>query len=172
MTLVQKIDRLIEHSLSALAADSHVMQWRAKENNWVNYFAMRYVLQHCRPDGVISHPAQIGIEVSVPQPPKFEKPTVRRDLVIWPTIGMTCWNESWVPACHPLAIAEWKVHRPRHPARHVVHEREWLKSYCRWQPSVVAYAIEVDGTKAPVTITCSRFLGKSAKPNWLTFRCE
>jgi hypothetical protein len=36
----------------------------------------------------------------------------RRDLVIWASVGLTCWNEEWVPSCHPLAIVEWKVHRP------------------------------------------------------------
>src|SRR2546430_3500408 len=89
---IEKIDALIEDSLAALAADPHVKRWQAKENNWVNYFVMRHLLQSCRLDGVISHAAQIGIEVGVPQPSEYKKTSVRRDVVIWPAVGMTCWN--------------------------------------------------------------------------------
>jgi hypothetical protein len=58
------------------------MSRKAKENNWVNYFVFQYMIQHCRPGGVLSHPAQIGIEVGVPQPKGYEKTSVRRDIVI------------------------------------------------------------------------------------------
>jgi hypothetical protein len=34
----QELDALIRDSLKALAADPHVMRWRAKENNWVSYY--------------------------------------------------------------------------------------------------------------------------------------
>jgi hypothetical protein len=118
MATVQEIDSVIKDSLTKLARDPHVRQWKAKEHNWVSYFTLKYVLEHCGPGRVIGDPTQIGIEVGVPQPTemKYEKSSVRRDLVIWPEGGMTCWKEGpdrkWESSCHPLAIVEWKVHRP------------------------------------------------------------
>lgn len=169
MTIVQEIDLLISASLKSLAADPHVKQWKAKEHNWVNYFVFRHLLQHCRPGGVLSDAAQIGIEVGVPQPKDmgFEKSSVRRDLVIWPAVGMTCWDKNWDPTCHPLAIIEWKVHRPGHRNRFGEHERKWLRSYCRLHTSVVGYAIEVDGTKQPTIIRCRRFSGAEETSDWI-----
>jgi hypothetical protein len=172
ITCMQDIDALIEHSLSALAADPHVKKWKAKEHNWVSYFVFRHLVQHCRPNGVISHPAQIGIEVGVPQPNGYRTASVRRDVVIWPDVGMTCWNDDWMPSCHPFAIIEWKVHRPRLKNRFVDQERAWLRSYCRWQPSVAGYAIEVDGGRQPATIMCDRFRGAEEIPKWREFRLE
>ena len=121
--------------------------------------------------GLLSEPAQIGIEVSVPQPGGYKKFSVRRDLVIWPRGGMTCWNDQWEPVCHPLAILEWKVHRLHRRNPDVLRERAWLRAYCSWQPSVLGYAIEVDCTVTMTAIACSRFLGTDEKKLWLEFQC-
>lgn len=169
---ILEIDNLIKASLSHLAADDHVRNWRAKEREWVNYFAHRYLLNQCSINGPLKHAAQIGIEVGVPQPPNYPKPTVGRDLVIWPQIGSTCWNQDWKPVQHPLAIMEWKVHRPGHRNRKVSKEREWLKAYCQWQPDVVAYAVEVHGDKTGCPLTCNRFLGRQEREHWLHLLCS
>jgi hypothetical protein len=153
------IDALIADSLNALAADQHVSQWWAKENNWVSYFAFRYLLRCYRADSVLRDPAQIGVEVSVPQPPGRGTRGVRRDIVIWREPGMTAWGNGWLACSHPMAILEWKVHRPGRKNKLVAKERQWLKDYCAWQPTVPGYAIEVDGTERPLMIRCSRFLG-------------
>jgi hypothetical protein len=62
---------------------------------------------------------------------------------------------------------EWKVHRPRLPNRKVEHERAWLRAYCEWQPSVIAYAIEIDGRCSPTTLACTRFSGLKENKQWL-----
>ena len=169
MEAVSEFDAIVEQSIKALSADARITNWQAKEHNWVSYFAFQHLLRHCRPEGVISHPGQIGIEVGVPQPPDcgFAAQATRRDLVIWPTTGMTCWDADWNPVHHPLAILERKVHRPGRKNRFVAHERRWLNSYCTWQQSVIAYAIEIDGSINPSTITCSRFLGSEERTDWL-----
>ena len=169
---ILEIDALIQTSLSHLAADEHVRGWRAKERDWVNYFAHRYLLDQCSINGPLKHAAQIGIEVGVPQPKNYQKLTVSRDLLIWPEIGKTCWNLDWNPCQHPLAIMEWKVHRPGHRNMKVSKEREWLKAYCQWQPTVVAYAVEVHGDRTGFPLTCTRFLGKNEKKLWLDLRCS
>jgi hypothetical protein len=165
--MITRIDHIVETSLRGLASDLHVRAWRAKERNWVNYFAHRHLLEHCQAKGPLSHASQIGIEVAVAQPAGYEKRTVSRDLVLWADRGATCWNESWEPCNHPLAILEWKVHRAGHRNSQVNHERAWLRAYCAWQPSVLGYAIEVDGCHPVSTLSCARFLGVTENPTWL-----
>lgn len=166
-----EVDRLVRKSFCQLAADPHVLKWSAKEHDWVSYFAFRFLLAECREDGPLKNPAQIGIEVCVPQPPGYPKPTVCRDLIIWADVGTTCWDRNWTPCQHPLAIIEWKVHRPGRRNRDVQTEREWLRRYCEWQPHVLGYAIEIDGTKSHTSLTCARYLGIDIDTNWLSLKC-
>lgn len=166
---IRELDALIRDSLVALANDPHIVRWRAKENNWVSYFVMRHLLRQCRPDGILFDPAQIGIEVSVLQPQGFAKKGVRRDVVIWPSAGATCWNEDRA-ACQPLTILEWKVHRPKHPNRLVRKEREWLRKYCK-ENAAVCYAIEVGVKSDATTIHCYRF-PEADKAAWLELACH
>jgi hypothetical protein len=168
MPSAETIDALIRSALGALVEDSHVKDWWAKENNWVSYFAFKYLVDHCRRFGI--DPAQIGVEVSVPQAPGRKTRGVRKDIVIWPKPGMTCWLEGWKAGCHPTAIMEWKVHRPfrRNPLVHL--ERKWLKDYCKKNRAVLAYAVEVDGTQQPLSMKCWRFFGRqSTEKPWREF---
>jgi hypothetical protein len=168
--MLTPIDEVMSTCLTQLAADPHVRGWSAKERNWVNYFAHGFLLQQCRPDGVFRHPTQIAIEVGVPQPPGYTKPTTHRDLVIWSEPGSTCWSPTWAPVCHPLAIVEWKVHRPGRRNVEVLKERAWLRAYCAWVPATVAYAIEVEWSPETFTVTCSRFQGTTEVADWLLLR--
>jgi hypothetical protein len=174
MSSIQAIDLLIDRALTSLATDPHIRQWRAKEHNWVNYFVFRHLVPLCKPGSVIPDPAQIAIEMPVPQPKgerlSYKTKTVRRDLVLWPSAGFTCWDNDWNPTCHPLAILEWKVHRPNRPkpTRDIDYERKWLDDYCRSRGGeVVGYAVEVDGRGAPPIIKCFRCLGNEQNFGWL-----
>jgi hypothetical protein len=164
------IDEIMSVCLTGLAADPHVRGWSAKERNWVNYFAHGFLLQQCRPNGVLRHPTQITIEVGVPQPPGYAKPTTNRDLVIWSDPGATCWNQAWAPVSHPLAIVEWKVHRPNRPNADVAKERTWLRKYCAWVPDTLAYAVEIDWSPETFTLRCSRFQGATEDADWFVLR--
>ena len=159
------IDSIVAASLHAFAADPHVRALRAKERNWVNYFAHCHLLEHCQAPGPLSHPSQIGIEVAVPQPAGCEKLTVSRDLVLWAERGATCWSDGWEQCNHPLAILEWK--RPGRRNTKVNSERAWLRTYCAWRPTVLGYAIEVDACVSVPTLTCARYLGTIEVPTWL-----
>ena len=165
----EALDALVRDSLRALAFDPHVIGWRAKENNWVSYYVMRHLLKQRRDDGLLSDPAQIGIEVSVLQPKGYGRKGVRRDVVIWPAAGATCWNVD-LSACRPLTILEWKVHRPRHKNRLVKKEREWLRRYCEENESTVCYAVEVKVKPNSTTIDCFRFPERDKSP-WLELVC-
>jgi hypothetical protein len=172
---IRQLDQIIERSLRELAADTHVRRWRAKENDWVSYFAHRHLLGQCSPRGPLKEAGQICIEVAVPQPSdrqKYKKPSVRRDLVIWPECGDACFGDDWSPCKHPLAIVEWTVyHRPKHKKKkHIFEkERQWLRDYCKEQRSVLGYAILIDGTCDPRQLRCSRFLGLTEDHRWLEF---
>lgn len=161
------VDRLIAECLRDLAVDPHVLRWRAKERNWVNYFASEYLIPRVGTTQFLTKPSQITIEVAIPQPPGYQKATVCRDLVIWAEPGQTCWDSAWRPRLHPLAIVEWKVHRPDHRNHKVAAERRWLRKYCAWQPSTVAYAVEIDTAPDAIQIACARFLGNVEQAEWL-----
>jgi hypothetical protein len=167
--MIGKLDQIIARSLRKLAEDTHVRSWCAKEHDWMNYFAHRYLLGECSPRGPLKEAGQIGLDVAVPQPPGcgYDKQSVGRDLVIWPKCGDTCFDVNWKASKHPLAILEWKVHRPGYPNRRVEHERVWLRNYCKWQPSVIAYAVEINGRCTPTTLDCTRFLASTENEDWL-----
>lgn len=166
--LVAQLDNLIRDSLNAFAADVLGSRWYGKEHDWLNRYAHGYLLRHCAPSGPLRDPGQVGIEIAVPQPPGFYRAAaVRRDLVIWPELGLSCWDEEWKPVRHPLAILEWKVHREGHRNPKRRHEREWLRRYTQWQLAPVAYAVEVDLGRARSTLTVDRFYAGSEVVDWL-----
>jgi hypothetical protein len=164
---MQALDRIITACLDQLATDRHVCNWFAKEHDWVSYFVQKFLINQCRPAGVLYDPAQIGTEVSVPQPPgKYNRLSVCRDVVIWDQPGATCWDEWYRPMHTPVAMMEWKVHRMGHKNRNVVHERDWLRNFCAWQKTVIAYAVEVNDEPTRVLIRCTRFEGHDERPDW------
>lgn len=156
------MNNLVERALRGLAEDGHVGRWYGRERDWVNYFARRHLIPRCSSSSAIKDGAQVCIEVPVPQPPGYKKPSVCRDLVIWHVPGGTCFTREG-PTEHPLAILEWKVHRPGSPNRDVAHERAWLRAYSEWQPSVFCYAVEVKIGPSAAKLTCSAFLGAGEK---------
>jgi len=157
------IDNLIERSLQGLAQDGHLAGWYGKERDWVNYFTHRHLMPQCSSSNLVHDCAQICIEVPVPQSPEYSKPSVCRDIVIWHTPGDTCFAPNGQPSKHPLAIVEWKVHRPSRRNRDVSHERQWLRTYCEWQPAVFGYAVEVEISSHAAKLTCSSFLAGTEK---------
>lgn len=176
---IAQLDRIIKRSLRQLAIDTHVGRWCAKENDWVNYFAHKYLMKKCSERGPLKNEGQICIEVSVPQPlprKKYPRPSVRRDLVIWSKSGETafdgsCFAKRWSPCKHPIAILEWTVHRPGHKKSGAIFEKErqWLLDYCKENQEVLGYAILIDGTCLPRTLQCNRFFG-GAEDKWPTLQ--
>jgi hypothetical protein len=165
--VVSEIDALLTSALTAFAADALGSRWCGKEHEWVNRFAHSYLLKHCAPNAVLHDPGQLTIEVGVPQPPGYTKSGTRRDLVIWESLTPTCWNEEWVAVHHPIAIVEWKVHRPKRRNRDVLSERDWLRRYTEWQRDPVAYAVAIDLECTPESLVCSRFHAGDEQPEWL-----
>lgn len=164
---VRRIDELVAASLEELAKDVLGTSWCGKERDWVNRFALGHLVNRVSRTGVLRDLRQMGIEIAVPQPPGYAKRSVPRDLVIWSRPGSTCWDAEWRPVHHPMAIVEWKVHRPGHRNRDQEHEHQWLRDYTQWQRDVVAYAVEVNLGCTPRSLTCDRFTAGRQEKEWL-----
>ena len=170
MMTVADLDRIVARSLRDFAAATLDRGWLGKEHDWVNRYVHGFLMDHCSPAGPMSR-AQIGIEVGVAQPKPW-RGAVRRDVVIWPRAGDTCWDQNWRPKNHPIAIQEWKVHRPRHRNPALQHQHDWLRKYTAWQREVVAYAIEVDTSRMPSFLRCVRFHAGAEDNSWLRVPSE
>jgi len=113
-----------------------------------------YLAGQKRPASIFYDLPQIGIEVAVRQlgRKKFKGRvrTVRKDLVIWPTPGMTLWKANAVPNetlavmevyNEPLAVMEWKVNHYLNWTAHRKNRREhrgdirWLCVTSRRSPA-------------------------------------
>lgn len=166
---IESLDDIIRQSLHTFASVTLGLDWHGKEHDWVNRYTFSHLLPLCSPTKPLHDPGQLGVEVGIAQPPGYEKLAVNRDLVIWPRAGMACWNAEWKPVYHPLAILEWKVHRPRRLNRNQPHERDWLRRYSTWQPEVLCYAVEVTVLADRSTLRCCRFHAGNELADWLLF---
>ena len=143
--------------------------WRGREREAVSHFAFGYLLTHCRPGGVLKHPAQIGVEVAVPGVPGLNpKPQVCKDLVIWGRPGETCWDREWRPTNAPLAILEWKCHRTRVAQEHSPHDLEWLVAFTRRWPSTVGYVVRLSLTSRARRLDAARVFRGVVEDGWLS----
>jgi hypothetical protein len=167
---VSPLDTLIDRSLRAFASDSLGCGWRGKEHDWVNRYTFGYLLKECQPDSPLYDPAQLAVEVGVAQPPGYAKAAANRDIVIWDRPGMSCWSEDWQPVHHPLAILEWKVHRPNRLNRDQKHERQWLREYSAWQARPICYAVEVRWSPSQASLKCTRFAAGVETVDWIDVR--
>lgn len=154
-----QLDDVIRGALTDFASTSLHREWYGKEHSWVSLFAFSHLVKACREGTPLFDPGQIAIDAGVPQPPGYTKSATRRDIVIWPQPGGSCWNLEGVACHHPLAILEWKVHRRGYRNREVAKERKWLVEYTRWQPRVLAYAIAIESGRLPVGMSASQYSG-------------
>ena len=88
-----------------------------RERKAVSYFAFKSLLSQVRSGTLLRDPAQITLEVAVPQidlvdyvyvygksPEGEPKSQVTKDLVIWPNPGQYCWSMEGEPVYAPLLI--------------------------------------------------------------------
>lgn len=146
-------------------------RWWGKEHDLVNRYAHGFLMEHCSPKSVLKHPTQICIEVGVAQPKHklFLRKAARKDLVIWPQPWMSCWDESFEPVNHPIAVLEWKVRRNAKDLRCDSHDEAWLKAFARRHPDFVGYAVTVNRTRPADRKMCvTRFQQRDIDRRWLT----
>jgi hypothetical protein len=164
MTPTTELDAIIERSLRSFYQDI-CSDWCGRENEMINLYAWGRLTKEVRSESLLHDLTQIGIEVAVRQKPLARFPgivrTVRKDLVIWPTAGMTLWKEN-VPHNEPLAVMEWKVNhrfnRAAHPLNRRLHKGDiqWLRDafLLSGMAMFTGYAVLVEHTRVPRELHC------------------
>jgi hypothetical protein len=136
--------------------------WYGCEREAISLFAFRHLLAHVKAGSVLHDPAQIAIEVAVPQIPGPRRKTqVCKDLVIWREPASTCWSEPAQADNFPLSVLEWK-HGRSVPAEEDV---EWLRTFSAGREGFIGFAIAFDLRSRRLS-ACRVALCQS-QPGWL-----
>lgn len=167
------LDRLLADALPRFIADIRRDEWRGKERDCVNRFAMGYLIDACIKNTCrfLKHPTQISVEMPIGKPRGVGiKKSLSKDLVIWREPWTNCWDTEWNPSLSPLAVIEWKVTRGPKGGQKADHEKAWLRAFARSNPKSVGYAVRLrfDGVNPGCRITVARFFRSEHDPEWLT----
>jgi hypothetical protein len=169
MPRVGSLDRAIREALVSFAAIALRPDWRGREREAISLFAFRFLLPHFNGRFPLRHPAQLGIEVCVPGVRgKNPKGRVNKELVIWGSHSMSCWDEGWEVAYAPRAVLEWTYTRT--PARWRAHWRrdiEWLRDFTAERRGCVGYAIALIAVPSAPSLQVVRVQRGSANERWL-----
>ncbi len=166
--LDQQLDAAMSLFAGTLADDSVLM----REAEAVSVFVFSCLLGVCRREADLFDPGQIGIEVAVPQPQKpgiKRKAQVRKDLVIWPNPGFTCWDGNGRPVRAPLAVLEWKRPgwlRPIEEAdarSHSEYDLKWLREFTRVHAGSLGLSVHVPRTRSGNRLSVVRVVGGEAE---------
>lgn len=163
--MTQELEGVIRESLLEFAQEVARTGWRGREREAVSLYAFGFLLPRCRPGTPLHHPAQIGLEVAVGQPPgPGRKPQVCKDLVIWPEPAMVCWDVDGCPANQPLAILEWKARtgKPSH------YDEAWLCEYSIMAPHFTGYAIALNPQGRATSLAVSQVAGGMITRDWVS----
>ena len=129
-------ESIIEGSLKGLSCFLKESDWYGRENEIINLYAHRFVLENIK-KGPLIDPTQIGIEVAVKQLQRCGgKKLVRKDLVLWNHPLETVWGSS-TARNFPAAILEWKTEKIPECKVNI----DWLKAYTRIYPQVLGYSV-------------------------------
>jgi hypothetical protein len=163
---VEQMDSIVRQSLESLAEDLRGSTWTGRrEREVVSLFCFGHLLHHCRAGTVLSDPAQLAIEVPVPQIPgqpilsgkETSKAQVCKDTVVWRTARATCWDREARPTVRPLSVIEWTHNQSRMSP----YDLGWLCEFSSQVPDFVGYAVTTNRPARGFTLSCTRvFLGK------------
>lgn len=168
------LDRVVRESLEGLVSYVFGGLWTGRrEREVVSLYAIGYLIPSCRPGSFLSDPTQIGIEVAVPQIEREThsrmsgragaKAQVCKDVVIWPTPRLTCWDATGRPTVYPSAVMEWKFGESRISS----WDTGWLQEYSSGVQEFVGYAACLDRQARSFRFSCSRFYRGNREDRWL-----
>lgn len=148
-----KLDAIIRTSLTRFTDFVFTSKWYGKEREAVSLYAFGFLIDECASGTCLYDKQQIGIEVRVPKPTSFgRKSEVCKDLVIWPSPRMTCWNEQRESVIYPVSVMEWKANRTTTFER----DLQWLTAFAHDVPDFVGYATTFDLAKRKFRLKCDR----------------
>lgn len=143
--MTESIDLLISSSLRAFLIDLANGGWGIRrEREAISFYAFRYLMNEVRPNTFLYDPAQIGIEIPVPQVTGSIKQQVCKDLVIWQKPMMTCWDECGNPTRSPSVIMEWKFGVNFRVSQYDV---DWLTLYTSRYSECQGYSVVIGADK-------------------------
>lgn len=174
--MIADIDIVVRSALSSLIDDVSAADWTGRrEREVVSLFCLGHLLRHCRPGAFLHDPAQIAIEVAVPQVPRqtdltgksASKAQVCKDIVIWPRPRMTCWDTDGEPSVMPASIIEWK-----HDEGDVsAYDVGWLAEFSASTRAFVGYAVSTNRRSAgSFRLSCTRVCQGQSEPEWLCIK--
>ena len=164
MIAISNIDSIVGRSLTSLARELSGGEWKGRrEREVVSLFCFGHLVGQCTPGGVLHDPAQISIEVAVPQIPgqpdltgkARSKAQVCKDIVIWPRPRMVCWDAQGKPTVAPLSVIEWKHNQGEVSG----YDLEWLCEFSARTAEYVGYAVSTNLPSQGFTLSCTRLFG-------------
>ena len=168
--LIRQVDEVVRSTLGEMTSFTRNSTWTGRrERELVSLYAFGYLIPACRPGGFLHDPAQIAIEVVVPQiagqrtlTGKLKaNPQVCKDLVIWPQPRMTAWEEGGATA-HPSCIIEWK-----HDFARRSYDLPWLVEFSRAREDFVGFVVRTSGRQKNFTLVCDRVHRGDTAASWL-----
>lgn len=166
---IAEVDAIVTQSLEALALELASGSWKGRrEREVVSLFCFGHLVGHCRPATTLADPAQISIDVTVPQLPGTagSKMQVCKDIVIWPRPRMACWDKAGKPTVRPLSIIEWK----HNEGEMSEDDTLWLQKFSAHGPGFVGYAVATNQSASPFTISCNRMCSGQRIDRWVHIR--
>lgn len=141
----KRIDRFIEDALVDFTDWFKDAEWVGKEHDAVNMFAMGFLAKGVQLGAAIYDLRQIRIESPIPQLPEHRnKPTARKDLVIWHDPLATAWDAEYNSVNVPWVIVEWKFKRKgKKPNSFDDYDTKWLTGFTKQNPGTFAYLVQL-----------------------------
>ena len=169
---IDQLDTAVSVALRSLASEFKNGDCNGKrEREVVSLFCFGHLLSQSGPGNILHDPAQLSIEVAVPQisgqtaltGKAGNKPQVCKDIVIWPRPRMVVWDDSGNPTLRPISVIEWK-HNEGAVSPYDLH---WLCEFSAVGPDFVGYAVCTNRPTRGFTLSCTRVaLGKKAE-QWI-----
>ena len=175
--VISQIDELVESTLRSFATEVLGESWEGRfENEARSLYVFGHLVPACKKDSFFYDPAQIGLEVTVPQIAAETqrglskgkgkpKPCVWKDVVIWERPKMTCWQDGKAVQ-HPIVVIEMKFNQ----AAVSGYDVDWLKAFSSQKDKFIGYALCIDKKRRNFGLTCTRVHNGIAKPDWLFVR--
>ena len=165
----QRLSTTIRTTLTAYATQLAHETWHAKERDHVTRYALEHLVPACGPQSAIKFPLQIGIEIPVPSPLGIRsRPSVNKDLVIWPKPKMTTWTKDYEPVHTPRAILEWKVTRGRRAAKLDAGDLEFIETFAKWaRPPFAGFVVQLSTTPDAIALQVGRYTANAQNPTGL-----
>lgn len=172
MSGLDDLEAAVRASLESLADELKAGEWRGRrEREVVSLFCLGHLIRRCRPGSALFDPAQISIEVAVPQIDgqreltgrSHSKSQVCKDIVIWARPRMVAWDGEGVASVPPMSVIEWK----HNESRVSEYDMSWLREFSALHSDFVGYAVCTNNPARSFTLSCTRIANGRAYERWL-----